>query len=241
MKQTVKKLLIFEFPGWSLGEHQEWAKYSNFDLAVRVPLIIYDPELTPLKIRRLKNRNKVREWENKNFVSNNLVELVDIFPTLCELANISVPPLCGSIPSPLKLCTEGESLVPLLLDNKQTKGKSAAFSQYPRPSSVPTHNSDKPRLADINIMGYSLRTKRYRYTEWVYFQDLTPKWDKLVAAEMYDHHIDPLESLNLAGRSGLENIQEHLRKQLRGGWRNVRSEGNVDTLTQSQTSIKSSS
>lgn len=33
-------------PGWSLGEHGEWAKYSNFEVATRVPLIIYDPGVT---------------------------------------------------------------------------------------------------------------------------------------------------------------------------------------------------
>lgn len=33
-------------PGWSLGEHGEWAKYSNFDVATRVPLIVYAPGVT---------------------------------------------------------------------------------------------------------------------------------------------------------------------------------------------------
>lgn len=33
-------------PGWSLGEHGEWAKYSNFGVATRVPLIIYDHGMT---------------------------------------------------------------------------------------------------------------------------------------------------------------------------------------------------
>ncbi|XP_069749590.1 iduronate 2-sulfatase isoform X2 [Narcine bancroftii] len=32
--------------GWSLGEHGEWAKYSNFDVATRVPLMFYVPGLT---------------------------------------------------------------------------------------------------------------------------------------------------------------------------------------------------
>lgn len=29
-----------------MGEHGEWAKYSNFGVATRVPLIIYDPDVT---------------------------------------------------------------------------------------------------------------------------------------------------------------------------------------------------
>lgn len=32
--------------GWSLGEHGEWAKYSNFDVATRVPLMFYVPGMT---------------------------------------------------------------------------------------------------------------------------------------------------------------------------------------------------
>ncbi|XP_006881393.1 PREDICTED: iduronate 2-sulfatase-like [Elephantulus edwardii] len=34
--------------GWSLGEHGEWAKYSNFDVATRVPLMFYVPGRTAL-------------------------------------------------------------------------------------------------------------------------------------------------------------------------------------------------
>lgn len=33
-------------PGWALGEHGEWAKYSNFDVTTRVPLMFYVPGRT---------------------------------------------------------------------------------------------------------------------------------------------------------------------------------------------------
>lgn len=39
--------LTLSLSGWSLGEHGEWAKYSNFDVATRVPLIVYKPGVTP--------------------------------------------------------------------------------------------------------------------------------------------------------------------------------------------------
>lgn len=37
---------LFNYAGWSLGEHAEWGKYSNFDVSVRVPLIISIPSMT---------------------------------------------------------------------------------------------------------------------------------------------------------------------------------------------------
>ena len=43
------------------------------------------------------------------------------------------------------------------------------FSQYPRPSDYPQENSDLPSLKDIRIMGYAMRTKAYRFVEWVAF------------------------------------------------------------------------
>jgi iduronate 2-sulfatase len=38
--------MLFYGPGWALGEHGEWAKYSNFDVATRVPLMLYVPGRT---------------------------------------------------------------------------------------------------------------------------------------------------------------------------------------------------
>lgn len=49
-----------------------------------------------------------------------------------------------------------------------------AFSQYPRPQATPptkTPDSDQPRLREINVMGYSIRTKQYRYTAWIKFNN----------------------------------------------------------------------
>ena len=60
--------------GWSLMEHGLWVKHSNFEVALQVPLIISAPN-TP---------------SNKR--SNSIAELVDLYPTICELANIPIPP-----------------------------------------------------------------------------------------------------------------------------------------------------
>lgn len=58
--------------GYSLGEHAEWAKYTNFEIGVRVPLIIYSPA-HPL---------------HKMLKVNEFAELVDVFPTLVDLATL---------------------------------------------------------------------------------------------------------------------------------------------------------
>lgn len=136
--------------GWSLGEHAEWAKYSNFEVAVRVPLII----------------RKTNGVSGRSIHRN--VELLDLFPTIVELANVVPVAECGKNTKRLT-CVEGKSLVPLMhIENKSLK-ESIAFSQYPRPSVMPTAKSDRPTLKHIKIMGYSIRTSNFRYTAWIGF------------------------------------------------------------------------
>jgi len=116
-----------------------------------------------------------------------LVEFVDIYPTLCDL--------CG-LPLPDGL--EGASFAPLL-DQPDRPWKTAAFSQYPRG----------------NYMGYSIRTDRYRYTEW------RRCGEKPVAVELYDHLNDPGENINIAGRPENRDIVARLSRRLRLGWRHA--------------------
>jgi arylsulfatase A-like enzyme len=96
-----------------------------------------------------------------------LVESLDIYPTLLELCGVAEP-------YPL----QGESLVPLLQD-PDAVGPPEAVSQFPR-------NSE-------SIMGYGMRTDRYRYVEWRSAGSDTP-----AAIELYDHFYDPLEDTNIA-------------------------------------------
>jgi iduronate 2-sulfatase len=124
-----------------------------------------------------------------------LVEFVDIYPTLCEL--------CG-LPLPKEL--EGTSLVPLL-DDADRPWKTAAFSQYPRPGGIPT--SDK-----IRQMGYTMRTDRYRYTEWRNW-----KTNEVVARELYDYQTDPLGNVSIADEPANRELVAHLAQQLAAGWR----------------------
>jgi len=95
------------------------------------------------------------------------VELLDLFPTLAELCGLTPPP---------KL--EGKSLRPLLKDPK-TEWDRPAYSQVPR----------RDQDGKGGIMGRSVRTERFRYTEWDNGKE---------GLELYDQENDPKEYHNLA-------------------------------------------
>ncbi|KAK2588799.1 hypothetical protein KPH14_001674 [Odynerus spinipes] len=247
--------------GWSLGEHAEWGKYSNFDVAVHVPLIISIPvmilkETTNINIDKIDEPQwKYEEHENvkyslfkekynynKNITflqhidiftkTDAITELVDIFPTVAELAGIPIP-ICSNIEQKHTnnytnslTCTEGISFLPLIeaiLNNKEIAWKKAAFSQYPRPGLEPTlhPNSDEPRLEEITIMGYSLKTHKYRYTAWIPFipENKTGNWEIVLSEELYNHYDDSAENFNLARSPKFLKEKIELRTLLKNGWR----------------------
>ncbi|MBN1588595.1 MAG: DUF4976 domain-containing protein, partial [Pirellulales bacterium] len=103
-----------------------------------------------------------------------LVELVDVYPTLVDVCGLKTP-----------ASLEGESLEPILNDPTQP-GKQAVFSQYPRARKANRHHGHG------QIMGYAVRTDRFRYVEWREW-----KTDKIVARELYDHDKDPMETRNV--------------------------------------------
>ena len=82
------------------------------------------------------------------------------------------------------------------------KWKTAAFSQYQRV--IPGYG----KVA--GGMGYSMRTDRYRFTEWQ-----VPGTDSR-EYEIYDHQIDPQENVNIANRNSHQEIVQKLRKRLKG-------------------------
>ena len=74
------------------------------------------------------------------------------------------------------------------------------------------------------IMGYTMRTSKYRYTEWVHFTDkpkYMPKWEKVVGIELYDHDKDPEENVNVVNQQEYKIIAQGLSKLLHKGWRNT--------------------
>ena len=114
-------VVLWSDHGWHLGEHGTWAKMTLFEWSTRIPLIVSAP--TRFQPNRIKS----------------LVELIDVYPTLCELANLPIPKH-----------VEGTSFVPLMRQPNQP-WKTGAFSQFPR------HDHSR---------GQTVRTNRYRYTEW---------------------------------------------------------------------------
>ncbi|KAH8252178.1 hypothetical protein KR026_010524 [Drosophila bipectinata] len=185
--------------GWSLGEHAEWAKYSNFEVALRVPLIIRSPQFPVTKPQ----------------YHHGVSELLDVFPTLVDLAGLPPLPTCQS--NQELTCGEGKSLYPQIM-GLGMGDEHVALSQYPRPGMLPTKhpNSDKPKLRNIKIMGYSLRTDLYRYTLWVRFhaQNFSRDWHDVYGEELYDHRLDSGEEFNLVPLPEFDDVRQRLRLRL---------------------------
>lgn len=118
-----------------------------------------------------------------------LVELVDLYPTLAELCGLRPPKVI-----------EGKSLVPLLGDPTGSI-RGTALTQTPRPN--------YPRGESPQSMGYSIRTDRYRYTEWRDHQT-----GVVLARELYDHADDPGETKNIAEQADERGAVERLSRLL---------------------------
>ncbi|XP_033631667.1 iduronate 2-sulfatase-like isoform X2 [Asterias rubens] len=231
--------------GWQLGEHQEWSKFSNYATATNVPVMIHIPGVTdPVRnngqrsikfalkdpFQLVKKHPSIKDKPvSKGLVNDALVELVDLFPTVVDLVDLPVPPLCSEGIT-LDTCVEGVSLSPLITDSvKSPKNgrpgigtwKKAAFTQYPRPSDNPRADSDQPALVNITIMGYSMINHTYHYTEWIGFNNVTCEgnWSDVHARELYVLLSDPLEDNNVADVPSYSTTVQVLSKLLQNGWR----------------------
>jgi iduronate 2-sulfatase len=170
--------------GFQLNEHDGlWRKQFQFDESIRVPLIVRLPD-----------------GRGAGTTSNALVELVDLYPTLIELA---------ALPSPMH-DLEGLSFAPLL-DEPDSPWKSAAFSQSRR--MVGYGSTNNPLINEEGYDGRTIRTARYRYTEWT---PLDTQRDTLV--ELYDLEQDPMEYVNIKDEPAHANLVTELSERLATGW-----------------------
>ncbi len=108
--------------GYHLGDHFMWGKVTLFDIGTRVPFIVRVPGMTV-----------------GGSQSDSMVELVDVFPTLAELAGLEAPPHL-----------QGISLVPLLRDPDAAGNRKHAYTVVRRGDNL----------------GYALRSQKWRYTKW---------------------------------------------------------------------------
>ncbi|XP_041654212.1 iduronate 2-sulfatase [Cheilinus undulatus] len=206
--------------GWSLGEHGEWAKYSNFDVTTRVPLIFSVPGVTTIRdwmgtptfpFIDVFSQSELR-FESKKVIRN-VVELVDVFPTTSYLAGLRAPDPCPDISFQEELCSEGDNLAYTFRHRERGEDEEAvSFSQYPRPADTPQVNSDLPDLKDIKIMGYSLRSWDYRYTLWLGFnpQTFQVNVSDVHAGELYMTEDDPGQDKNIYSDTDLSVIHRKM-------------------------------
>lgn len=155
--------------GYHLGEHGLWQKMSLFEGSARVPLLIVTPGTA-----------------NPGTVAPSPVSLLDLYPTLTELAGVKAP-----------ANLQGQSLVPMLKDPAVT-GRGWALTQVWRGGG----KDGGPN----RFFGYTLRTARWRYTEWD---------EGKRGRELYDHDTDPGELTNLAEKPAHAATVAELSPQLR--------------------------
>ncbi|WP_152287376.1 sulfatase [Flavicella marina] len=209
-------IVLWSDHGFNLGEMGYWGKATNYEVATKVPFIIVAPEVS----------NKVKGQK-----SDALVELVDLFPTLCDLADLEKPNHL-----------EGTSLVPLL-KKPSKKWKEDAFSIFPtpalrewaaRPFTPPFRTAFyAPLIVKIEdriaaqmgdkwnretfeqfVMGYAMRTDRYRTVVW---KDRRKPEEKPLFVEVYDHQEDPNETTNIA-ENNPELVAKLLERMEKSGW-----------------------
>jgi iduronate 2-sulfatase len=112
-------IILWGDHGWHLGDHGMWCKHTNYEQAARIPLLIAAPGIAPAR-------------------SSALVETVDVYPTLSELAGLPMP-------SGL----DGLSFAKVLR-NPDQRVRDSIIHVYPR----------------NQLLGRAIRTARHRMVEW---------------------------------------------------------------------------
>lgn len=151
-------VVIWGDNGFSFGTHGDWTKHSNYEEANHIPVIFAGPGIA------------------RGAATNALLETVDLYPTLAELADLGKP----AGPQPM----DGRSQVPVLKDPLHARVKDYVYHAYPR---------SRPRFGG-EWLGRAIRTSRYRFVDW---RPLGPS-DAKPDFELFDYDTDPLESENIA-------------------------------------------
>nr|WP_320117313.1 sulfatase [uncultured Marinifilum sp.] len=211
-------IILWSDHGWHLGDMGIWGKATNYEIATRVPLLIWTPDMPKGSCGKSTDA---------------LVELVDMYPSLCDLAGISIPDHL-----------EGTSFKPLI-ENPDRKWKTAAFSQFPTPAlrewggfplrpamretyfgpliqemeeqiALEQQENWNKKEFENNVMGYSMRTDSYRLIVWK--NKKHPEQEPL-AIELYDLKNNTAETINIADKE--PELVNQLMKQFNAGWQGV--------------------
>lgn len=137
--------------GYHLGDHGTWTKHTNYEQANRIPIVISAPGVT-----------------SPGSTTSELIETVDLFPTIAELAGLPLP----DGPQPI----DGDSFVPILKGEPSDIGQHA-YHCFPK----------------AGRLGRAIRTDRYRLVEWKRIGS-----NDRADYELYDYMTDPRETKNLA-------------------------------------------
>lgn len=141
--------------GWHLGDHGMWCKHTNYEQAARIPLIV-----------RLPGTSAVGGAK-----SQAIVESVDVYPSLAELAGLPMP--AGF---------DGRSFA-AVVKNPTAGHRDHAIHVYPRSGQ-----------GGKSLLGRAIRTSTHRLVEWKIAG--TPADTAVI--ELYDYSTDPLEKRNAA-------------------------------------------
>ncbi len=167
LKLTEKTVIVFcSDHGFHVGVHGTFRKNTLFEVGLQSGLIISVPGQS-----------------NPGSTTDALVELVDIYPTLCDACHL-----------PIRSELEGLSMMPVI-EQPAISWKKASFSQK----------------IWAGIGGYTIREKRYRYTEWGKNGEN--------GIELYDYDEDPSETINKAMLSEYKEHVTDLSEQLHAGWK----------------------
>ena len=151
--------------GYHLYDHGLWMKQSLFENSARVPLLIRVPAAVRAAARKTAGT-----------ATEALAGLIDLYPTLTELAGLDMPDYL-----------DGQSLIPVLTGEKESVQESVlSEADYGR------------------VRGRSVRTDRYRYTQWV-----NRKTGKQVDEVLYDMRGEG-EAANLADDTGSAAVKQKL-------------------------------
>eukprot|EP00756_Hemistasia_phaeocysticola_P039640 Hpha_TRINITY_DN16825_c1_g1::TRINITY_DN16825_c1_g1_i2::g.148908::m.148908/K01136/IDS; iduronate 2-sulfatase len=180
--------------GYLLGEHGYWEKKSNFDLAVRVPMMIKVPGKAPGR-------------------TESLTELIDVFPTLASLADLPAPQ-----------GVDGQDVSALFDHPGQPLKEAAYHQYPACKTTSINHTREECNNAppaDFEFMAYSVRVDTWRYTVWLPWDGKTrvANWNVTGGEELFSHEgddgtdFDSFENVNVVAQQPQLALQ--LRTQLR--------------------------